>query len=146
MVWHTTIDCADAFSLSEWWKTVLGYAEIEDDPNEPGDQECMIRDAATSHQLLFVEVPEAAETTHRAGKNRLHLDLHPRDRTRDEELDVLLHLGATLVADLRGKHGLGTGWVVLADPEGNEFCILRSEREVDSGRGQVPGHPSSVRS
>ncbi len=113
---HTTIDCADVYTLSEWWKTVLGYADIEDDPNEPGDQECMIRDATTNHQLRFVEVPDAPETKHRAGNNRLHLDLRPRHRTRDEELDVLVHLGATLVADLRATHGPGTGWVVLAVP------------------------------
>lgn len=45
---HTTIDCADAFTLSEWWKVVLGYVDIEDDLNEPGDHECMIRDPETS--------------------------------------------------------------------------------------------------
>ncbi len=109
---------------------VLSYADIEDDPNEPGDEECMIRDPGSGHRLLFVEVPDADKAKQRCGKNRLHLDLRPRGRTRDEELDVLLTHGATTVADLRGKYGPGTGWVVLADPEGNEFCILRSEAEV----------------
>ena len=127
---HTTIDCGDAFALSEWWKVVLGYADPEDDPNEPGDHECMIHDPETRHRLLFVEVPDAAEAKQRCGKNRLHLDLRPRRRTRDEELAALLAHGAKPVADLRGKYGPGTGWVVLADPEGNEFCILRSEAEV----------------
>jgi predicted enzyme related to lactoylglutathione lyase len=70
-------------------------------------------------------VPDAKET-----KNRLHLDLRPRSATRDEELETLLAHGATVVADLRGKYGPGSGWVVLADPEGNEFCILRSQAEV----------------
>lgn len=130
LVSHTTVDCADAFALSEWWKSVLGYADIEDDPNKPGDKECMIRDPRTGHRLLFIEVPDAAEAKQRCGKNRLHLDLRPRERTRDEELAVLLAHGAAMVVDLRGKYGPGTGWVVLADPEANEFCILRSEAEV----------------
>jgi catechol 2,3-dioxygenase-like lactoylglutathione lyase family enzyme len=127
---HTTIDCSDAFALSEWWKPVLGYTDIEDDPNEPGDDQCMIRDPDTGHRLLFIEVPDAAQAKQRCGKNRLHLDLRPRESTRDEELALLLAHGATTVADLRGKHGPGTGWVVLADPEGNEFCILRSAAEI----------------
>jgi catechol 2,3-dioxygenase-like lactoylglutathione lyase family enzyme len=122
---HTTIDCRNAYELSEWWKPVLGYVDIEGDPNLPGHEECMIRDPETGHQLLFIEVPDA-----KAGKNRLHLDLRPRSAPRDEELETLLAHGATVVADHRGKYGPGSGWVVLADPEGNEFCILRSEAEI----------------
>ena len=122
---HTTVDCRNAYELSEWWKPVLGYADIDGDPNLPGHEECMIRDPATGHQVLFIEVPEAKQV-----KNRVHFDLRPRTGTRDEELERLLAHGATQVADLRGEHGPGTGWVVLADPEGNEFCILRSEQEV----------------
>ncbi|MHA7262435.1 VOC family protein [Arthrobacter sp. TMN-37] len=132
---HTTIDCADAYSLSNWWKPVLGYTDIDGDPNGAGDEECMIHDPSTGHRLLFIEVPDAAATKRRCGKNRLHLDLRPRDRTRDQELEVLLAHGATTVDDLRGKDGPGTGWVVLADPEGNEFCILRSEAEVGHSHG-----------
>ena len=60
-------------------------------------------------------------------KNRVHLDLVPTDRTRDEEVERLLGIGATLVADHRRSDG--TGWVVLADPEGNELCIERSDAE-----------------
>jgi catechol 2,3-dioxygenase-like lactoylglutathione lyase family enzyme len=122
---HTTVDARDAYALSEWWKRVLGYTDLPDDPNEPGHEECMILDPATGHQVLFIEVPDD-----KAGKNRLHFDLRPREGTRDEELARLRELGATEVDDLRGKYGPGTGWVVLADPEGNEFCILRSEAEV----------------
>ena len=87
-------------------------------------------DPGTGHRLLFIEVPDAAQAKQRCGKNRLHLDLRPRESTRDEELALLLAHGATTVADLRGKHGPGKGWVVLADPEGNEFCVLRSEDEI----------------
>ena len=65
----------------------------------------------------------------KTGKNRLHLDLRPREATRDEEIERVRGLGATEVADHRGKYGPGSGWVVFADPEGNEFCILRSPAE-----------------
>jgi hypothetical protein len=122
---HTTVDCRNAYELSEWWKPVLGYVDIEGDPNEPGHEECMIRDPETGHQLLFVEV-DGPKTV----KNRVHLDLRPREGSRDDEVARLLEHGATEVADLRGTYGPGTGWVVLADPEGNEFCILRSEAEL----------------
>ena len=124
---HTTIDCRNAYELSEWWKPVLGYADLEDDPNEPGHEECMIRDPDTGHQVLFIEVPEE-----KSGKNRIHFDLMPREGTRDEELARLLAHGATEVQDFRDKWGPGSGWVVLADPEGNEFCILRSQAERDA--------------
>jgi hypothetical protein len=121
---HTTIDCSNAYELSEWWKPVLGYVDLDGDPNEPGHEECLIRHPETGHRLLFLEGPDAKQV-----KNRLHFDLEPAAGTRDEELATLLALGATQVADHRGKYGPGTGWVVLADPEGNEFCILRSKAE-----------------
>ena len=126
---HTTIDCADAYALSEWWKPVLGYVDLDGDPNLPGHEECMIRDPESGHQVLFIEVPDAKTI-----KNRIHFDLRPRTGSRDE-LERLLAHGATVVDDLRGKHGPGTGWVVLADPDGNEFCILRSEAEVAATAG-----------
>ncbi|MBI2244886.1 MAG: VOC family protein [Nocardioides sp.] len=122
---HTTVDCRNAYELSEWWKPVLGYVDLDGDPNLPGHEECMIRDPETGHRLLFIEVPDD-----KAVKNRLHLDLRPRSATRDAEVETVLAHGAALVADLRGKYGPGTGWVVLADPEGNEFCMLRSEAEL----------------
>jgi len=122
---HTTIDCANAYELSEWWKRLLGYVDLPDDPNEPGHEECMIEDPETGHRLLFIEVPEPKSV-----KNRVHLDLRPREGTRDEEVERVVALGATVVADFRDRWGPGTGWVVLADPEGNELCILRSEGEL----------------
>jgi hypothetical protein len=122
-----TVDCANAYELSEWWKPVLGYTDVADDPNEPGHEECLIRDPAGGQSLLFIEVPDEKSV-----KNRLHLDLQPRDLTRDEEVARLLAHGATEVADHRGIYGPGSGWVVLADPEGNEFCVLRSQAERDA--------------
>ncbi|KRF13773.1 glyoxalase [Nocardioides sp. Soil797] len=122
---HTSVDCRNAYELSEWWKALLGYVDIDGDPNLPGHEECMIREPDSGHQILFIEVPDDKQV-----KNRLHFDLRPSDGTRDAEVTRLLEAGATQVADLRGKYGPGSGWVVLADPEGNEFCILRSEAEV----------------
>lgn len=121
---HTSVDCHNAYELSEWWKQVLGYVDVDGDPNEPGHEECMILDADSGHHLLFIEVPDPTP-----GKNRWHLDLRPRDRTQAEEVERLMAVGATEVADHRGIHGPGSGWVTLADPEGNQFCILRSDAE-----------------
>jgi predicted enzyme related to lactoylglutathione lyase len=124
---HTTIDAHNAYTQSLWWSQVLDMNEDPDDPNEPGVEECMIISADGHQQLLFIEVPEGKQV-----KNRIHLDLRPTDRTRDEEIERVLGMGATQVADRRNPDG--TGWVVLADPEGNEFCILRSEAEIAAAR------------
>ena len=122
---HTTVDCANAYELSEWWKALLGYEDIEGDPNLPGHEECMIVDPETGHRILFIEVTDT-----KVAKNRLHFDLRPREGSRDDEIARVRGLGATEVLDMRGQFGPGTGWMVLADPEGNEFCILRSEAEL----------------
>jgi len=121
---HTAVDCHHAYELSEWWKQVLGYVDQPDDPNEPGHEECLIQSPDGRHRLLFIEVPDVKQV-----KNRLHLDLRPDGAgTREEELARLLGLGAREVADHRLEDG--RGWVVLADPEGNEFCILRGMEEI----------------
>lgn len=122
---HTTVDCHDAYDLSEWWKSVLGYVDIDGDPNEPGHEECMIRDPDSGHRLLFIEVPDPELP----GK-RIHFDIRPRENSQDDEVERLLAHGATRLADRRGTYGPGTGWVTFADPEGNQFCVLRS----DAGR------------
>jgi predicted enzyme related to lactoylglutathione lyase len=116
---HTTIDSSDAYALASFWSEVLGRPVHEDD--KPGDEEALIEGAG----LLFVTVPEGKTI-----KNRIHFDLQPQDRTREEEVERLLALGAALVDDRRNPDG--TGWAVLADPEGNEFCVERSAGE----RGQ----------
>ncbi|MFI6038920.1 VOC family protein [Streptomyces sp. NPDC051315] len=113
---HVTIDSSDAYALATFWSQVLGQAVHEDD--KPGDEEALIEGAG----LLFVTVPEGKTI-----KNRIHFDLQPHDRTREEEVERLLGLGATLVDDRRNPDG--TGWAVLADPEGNEFCVERSAGE-----------------
>ena len=121
---HTTIDCHDAYALSEWWKALLGYVDLDGDPNLPGHVECVILDPDTGHRLLFIEVPDSELPA-----KRIHFDVRPRTGTRDEEVERLLGIGATEVDDQRDHYGPGVGWVVMADPEGNEFCVLRSEGE-----------------
>jgi catechol 2,3-dioxygenase-like lactoylglutathione lyase family enzyme len=120
---HTTIDSRNAYQQSVWWSQVLDMQEDSQDPNEPGHVECMIFSADGRTRLLFIEVPEAKQV-----KNRLHFDLRPTDATREQEVGRLLGLGATEIADHRRPDG--SGWVTLADPEGNEFCVLRGDSEA----------------
>ncbi len=119
---HTSFDSLDAFAQARFWAEVLGFGPDPDEPDEPGDEECLILSPDGRQRLLFIEVPDAKQV-----KNRIHLDLVPVEGTRDTELARLLELGSTVVDDRRLPDG--TGWVVLADPEGNEFCILRSDAE-----------------
>jgi hypothetical protein len=126
---HTTVDCSDAYTLSKWWEKVLDYAENPEDPNLAGHEECPITSRDGRHSVLFIQVPDKKQ-----GKNRIHFDLRPVEGTRDAELARLIELGATEVDDLRKPDG--GGWVVLADPEGNEFCILRGHTELAAAAGQ----------
>jgi hypothetical protein len=105
-----TIDAHDPAAVASWWATALDYT-VDVDGLE-GDEVGIKGDGPT---LLFIKVPEG-----KAVKNRYHLDLRPDDR--DAEVARLESLGATRV-DV-GQTGAET-WVVLADPEGNEFCVLR---------------------
>lgn len=116
-----TVDCADPYRQALFWSKVTGWQEDPQDPNNPGDPEGRIV-SAHGISLLFIPVPEGKTV-----KNRMHLDLIPTERTRDEEVTRLLGIGASLVDDHRAPDG--TGWAVLADPEGNEFCVERSLRE-----------------
>lgn len=121
-VHHVTVDCADTYQLGQFWSKVLGFPLADDD--FPGDPEALL--VSDDVTLLFVQVPEA-----KANKNRVHFDLQPTEgRTREEEVERLLGIGAVLVADHRVPDG--RGWVTLADPEGNEFCVERgrAEREI----------------
>jgi hypothetical protein len=105
------VDARDPAALGRWWQEALGWVVVNDDP-----EEYEIRPAPDRLPgLLFVPVPEA-----KTMKNRLHLDFRPDDR--DAEVEHFLSLGAT-----RADVGQGDqSWVVLADPEGNEFCVLGS--------------------
>lgn len=117
------IDCHDARRLAEFWCEVLGYQIEEEDEDGVAIvapsllPEGKKRPGPVPPMLTFLSVPESKSV-----KNRLHIDLNPTDRERDEEVQRLLELGA--------RHAdVGQGdetWVVLADPEGNEFCVLGS--------------------
>ena len=115
-----SIDANDPRAQVAWWAQVLDDFEPDD---EGDDDEAGLRGPA-GRWLLFLRVPEAKTV-----KNRMHLCLRPVDRSRDEEVDRLLGIGATLVDDLRDGD---RGWAVLADPEGNEFCVL-STRADEAG-------------
>ena len=115
---NTCFDCADPYPLAEFWSQVLG---IPVDPDcEPGHDEVGF-ELGHDQYLLFLKVPEPKTV-----KNRMHLCLEPGQH-REAEVQRLLGIGATMVADHRNPDG--TGWAVLADPEGNELCVLRSAAE-----------------
>ncbi|OLB78149.1 MAG: glyoxalase [Actinobacteria bacterium 13_2_20CM_2_71_6] len=108
------IDCADPERLAAFWCAVLGYRVFDRD--ETG---VAIRGATVSPDVLFIRVPEAKAGKKKAGKNRIHFDVCATDREQAEELERLLGLGA------RRSGIVGSGsWVVLEDPEGNEFCLM----------------------
>jgi hypothetical protein len=117
-----TFDCRRWEPLVEFWSQASDFVEDPAEPNEPGDPVGLLVHPETGVRLLFIPVPEAKTV-----KNRVHLDVQPTDRTRDEEVDRLLGLGATTVDDHRQPDG--SGFVVMADPEGNEFCVERSTAE-----------------
>lgn len=116
------IDCADPQGLARFWCAVLGY-EVQDEDDgivtigSPQAPEGKNQPGPVPPILTFAQVPEGKTV-----KNRLHLDVNPTDREQDEEVRRLLDLGAR-----RADVGQGeASWVVLLDPEGNEFCVLAS--------------------
>lgn len=126
---HITIDAGNPYELAKFWSTVTGWPLGDGD--EPGDAEALVVAPAPVPCLLFVAVPETKSV-----KNRVHLDWAPTERTRDEEVERLLALGATIHEDHRQPEG--PGWVTLHDPEGNEFCVERSDAER-SGQAGLEG-------
>jgi hypothetical protein len=121
------VDCRDLAVEVEFWCAVLGYER-----GASGDGWQLIRApggapsvaqwtaAAQPPAIAFVLVPEAKAT-----KNRLHLDVTPIGTTQAEEVERLTGLGAT-PADVGQRD---TPWVVMADPEGNEFCVMPGATE-----------------
>ncbi|MFD9965869.1 VOC family protein [Amycolatopsis sp. NPDC058986] len=115
------IDCADPQGLARFWCEVLGY-EVRGEEDglvtigSSAVPEGRDRVGPVPPTLTFARVPEGKTV-----KNRLHIDLNATDREQDEEVRRLLDLGAKH-ADV-GQTG-EESWVTLADPEGNEFCVL----------------------
>ena len=111
------IDCADPARVAEFWAAVLEYAVI--DTGVDGEVE-IGPPGGGGPTLVFVQVPERKSV-----KNRVHIDVNPSGQDQAAELQRLLALGARQV-DVGQRD---VNWVVLADPEGNEFCLLH--RQVD---------------
>jgi catechol 2,3-dioxygenase-like lactoylglutathione lyase family enzyme len=115
------IDCADPDGLARFWCSVLGY-EVQDEEDglvtigSPVAPDGKTRAGPVAPTLTFARVPEG-----KTAKNRVHLDINPTDRDQGEEVRRLLDLGARH-ADV-GQTG-EESWITLADPEGNEFCVL----------------------
>jgi predicted enzyme related to lactoylglutathione lyase len=114
------IDCSDHDMLGAFWSQVLGY-EITEQSDGPEHfyVELQGPDGAGPTILVF-RTPDV-----KVVKNRLHIDVNATDRSQDEEVERILALGASRVDIGQGQQS----WVVLADPEGNEFCVLRSTIE-----------------
>ncbi|MDN3295543.1 VOC family protein [Streptomyces ficellus] len=144
--WKLVIDAADPHAQADFWAEALGYL-VEDNsalidrliglghvtekltvqahgrrawrdliavrhPDDPYQEET---GTGLGRRLLFQRVPEP-----KTGKNRLHLDLHPAPGQRQAEVARLKALGATVLREVREPGG---EWTVMADPEGNEFCV-----------------------
>src|SRR5262247_3948614 len=123
---EVVIDCRDVAAQAAFWAAALGYHVVRSDEDqleigpwqrEPPELAEQVRQAPVTPTLVFVTVPEGKTV-----KNRLHLDLRPIDCSFEAEVRRMIDLGARH-ADV----GQGTRpWAVLADPEGNEFCVLGS--------------------
>ncbi|MFI5935427.1 VOC family protein [Actinoplanes sp. NPDC051494] len=119
---HITVDAHDPAGLARFWAEVTGYRM---DPEFDDEEALLFGPGDGSPGILFVAVPEA-----KAVKNRVHLDIEPPVGTRDEFVERMLALGATVFEDHRLPDG--RGWVTMRDPEGNEFCVERSTSERNS--------------
>ncbi|KNC20128.1 glyoxalase [Arthrobacter sp. RIT-PI-e] len=119
---NISVDCADPWALASFWDRVLDRPLDPETSEGDGEVGVVLPDGS---ELLFLAVPEP-----KSSKNRLHLCLEP-DIRRDDEVERILALGATLYDDRRAEDG--TGWAVLRDLEGNEFCVLRSSAERTEG-------------
>jgi predicted enzyme related to lactoylglutathione lyase len=112
---NVTFDCSDTASTARFWSEVTTWpsAKVE----MPGNPYWVVGPSAEGAvRLVFVEVPEEKTV-----KNRVHLDLVPDGVSQDQEVGRLVSLGARIIDDRR--HATPGGWVVMADPEGNEFDV-----------------------
>src|SRR4051812_1117104 len=111
-LYTVVVDAEDPRALARFWAGVLDYQTVYDSD----DEVVIAKDENTYPGLIFVKVQDPKTV-----KNRVHIDLNPEDR--DAEVERIIGLGAT-----RADVGQGdeVTWVVLADPEGNEFCVLRA--------------------
>ncbi|MDQ1437800.1 MAG: hypothetical protein QOK43_1429 [Acidimicrobiaceae bacterium] len=111
-LYTVVVDAKDPAALAQFWSAVLDHPIVF----EEGDEVAVAKDKDTPPALLFIKNDDRKMV-----KNRVHIDLNPHDQA--AEVERIIGLGARR-ADV-GQTGAET-WVVLADPEGNEFCVLRS--------------------
>lgn len=144
--WKLVVDATDPHLVADYWAAALGY-QVEDNSRlidsllksqtideslitehhgrrawktliavrHPDDAYDPDTGAGLGRRILFQQVPEAKTV-----KNRLHIDIHPDPGTRAAEVARLIDLGGTMVREVQEPGG---EWTVLADPEGNEFCV-----------------------
>lgn len=111
------VDTTDPQRIAPFWEQALGWRRTHDTPDEVVlEPPAGSPEDGVSPDILFGKVPESKSV-----KNRLHIDLRPDDQA--AEVDRLVSLGATRVSVGQGED---VSWVVLADPDGNEFCVLRA--------------------
>lgn len=128
---HTlTIDCDDAARVARFWCSLLGYEVV------PNHTDSIATESPTGDGPAMLFTWAGAPPS---GKNRLHLDLRPRDQ--EAAVARAIELGAR-PADI-GQSG-DEGWVVLEDPEGNVFCILRSDEDLRRWEATAPDPMASV--
>jgi Glyoxalase-like domain len=137
------VDCGHPASLARFWAAAFdGYAVAPYDEAElaklraigiddPEDDPTVLVERVDGGglRLLFQRVPDGKVAEPRTGR-RIHLDVIPTDRSRDDEVERLKLIGATVYEDHRKPDR--TGWVTMADPEGNLFCVEPSAAERDS--------------
>jgi len=109
-LYSVAVDAADPARLARWWAEVLDFHIVDEDP----DEVAIAPEKNAYPNLIFLSVPDEKTV-----KNRLHFDLNPDDQ--EAEVERLVDMGARRVDVGQGDD---VTWVVLADPEGNEFCVL----------------------
>jgi catechol 2,3-dioxygenase-like lactoylglutathione lyase family enzyme len=123
------VDTNDPDKLARFWADVLGWRRTFEDADEVVlEPPAGSREDGVVPDLLFLRVPEPKSV-----KNRLHVDLRPDDQ--QAEVARLEGLGAQRVSVGQGSDGSDASWVVLADPEGNEFCVLRALTAEELAQG-----------
>ena len=120
ITFSVTFDATDHVAQADWWAETLGWER------RSSDEETVVltpvgAPAGTKEHLLFMKVPEA-----KSAKNRVHLDLHPEGDTR-AFVASLVARGAKVMEE-HGE-GMAVQWAVVADPEGNEFCVVLGRSE-----------------
>ena len=116
------IDTRDAWTLADWWSQVL-EVPVAEKKEDGGMRWAIVEPPESIRRLLFLDVPEPKTV-----KDRLHIDLSPHGCDQATELARLESLGATRIDIGQGEQA----WFVLADPEGNEFCLLRGRADEAS--------------